>query len=243
MKHKGMKVALFSLLMLVGGIMVFAIATSSAHVGITTAQQSTSGNTSRWIEVLETVSLSITTTMQLSEDAFEASVVDVSAGRFNTPNGTPPLVGSPDDDDDELNYGWPIRRYVTLDITTRYKGNPSVTRAVVVARGGGYDGNADGVFEYFQESHGMDLIDVQVGDQYMIYGLYPWTVPPAEVDAAPWAAYALNLAEQLNGQGPPTVYLDLYGAYKIHDGLATSITHHRTMPISVLRELTEQLSN
>jgi len=244
MKDNRVKAATYSLLVLVVGVVVVgAIVMSSEHMTTVTAQQSAGGGAVRWTEDIETAPMSITMTMQLSEDAFEATVVNVTAGRFNTPNGVPPLAGSPTDDDDDLNYGWPIRRYATLDITTRYKGDPSVTRAVVVARGGGYDGNSDGVFEYIQESNDLDFTDVAVGDQYMVYGLYPWTVPPAEVEAAPWELFAVDLAEQLSGQGVPTVYYDVYGGYKIQGAMATSITHHRTIALSVLRALTQQLSN
>jgi len=194
-----------------------------------------------WHVHVDTAPLSITTTMALAEQVAEGRVVAVHPGRFNTSTGAPPASGGPTDSgdaDDE----WSIHRLVVLDVDRWYRGDASSTHLVLVALGGGYDADGDGNPEFQETVSGLDLTDVAIGDRYLVYGIYPWTVPPDDAVGEPWEGRALELAARLTATGQPALFVEEYAAYRIAGSRARSATHHADVPAVRLRGITEGLA-
>jgi len=195
-----------------------------------------------WEEYVSAASLSITTTMMVSEEVAEGVVTAVYPGKFNTSSGGPPNSGSPNNDNEDVADSWAIYRTVVLEVDHWYKGESSNTHLVLVALGGSYDGNSDGNPEYIQNVKGLDLVDVAIGDRYLVYGVYPWTVPPEDAVGERWEERALDVAEQMTGQSHPALFVEDYAAYKIVGSSAQGISDHATVPVAWLRQITEDLA-
>ena len=208
-----------------------------------TVAQGSSSDPIRWIEQVDTAPLSITKTVALSDYVLEGFVTEVTTATFNTPGGLPPTGSNPILDDHDLDAEWTLHRYAVVEITTSYVGPVTVTHVVVPIRGGSYDSNGDGQAEYIHDVSGMDLTDASVGDDYMIYGVYPWTIPPAQAVGSEWEEQGLDHAIARTAAGDPTTFVETYGAYKIVGQTATSDTHNRSYDLTWLRDLTADLTN
>jgi hypothetical protein len=217
----------------------------SADMSMVRPARTLSGSTPTpvvWQQTADTAPLSITTTMELSSEAAEGVVVNVSAPFFNTVTGDPPADPGPISDDDDVDTEWSLWRTVTFQVTRHYKGVGSNTHLVACAPGGAYDANSDAVADYVEEVRGIDLEDVDIGDEYFLYGLYPFVDPPEEAVGWPWEERGLDLAINMTSEQMPTLFLELYAAYKVDGDTATSETHHAEVAVDWLRQVTEQLA-
>ena len=196
-----------------------------------------------WNEEVSTAPLSITNTVALSDYVLEGFVTKITTATFNTSAGLPPAGVNPILDDPDLDAEWTLHRYAVIEIVTSYVGPITVTHVVVPIRGGSYDSNGDGQPEYIHDVSGIDLTDASVGDNYMIYGVYPWTVPPPQAIGSEWEERGLDLAIFRTASGDPTTFVETYGAYKIVDQMATSDTHGRSYDVTWLRDITANLTN
>lgn len=197
----------------------------------------------RWLETIDTIPWSITDTVTLSDHIAEGTVISVTPARFNTASGSPPAGSNPILDDPDLDAEWMLFRQAVIEITTLYDGPVTTTHLVVPSRGGTFDSNGDGQPDYIYDVSGIDLTDVAVGDKYMIYGVYPWTVPPSQAVGSHWEEQGLAVASSMTANGDPTTFVDTYGAYKIVGQNASSETNHQTVDVTWLRDLTAALTN
>ena len=196
-----------------------------------------------WSEDFDTSPLSITTTVTLSDNVIEGTVVEIVPAQFNTPTGAPPPGSDPVPDDFDSELAWTLHRLVVLQVTTRYSGDVTNTHAVIAARGGQYDADSDGLADYVHEVHGFDFGDVAVGDKYFIYGLYPFTVPPAMANGEEWEEAGLAKAAALTSGGTPAIFLEYYAAFKIISTTASSDKYNQSFLLDWLRQVTLDLTS
>jgi hypothetical protein len=195
-----------------------------------------------WMEHTSGAWLGITTTVEMSSDIFEATVTDISPPRFNTSTGGPPSGSNPVPDDGAGQAEWTILRYVTMEVTKRYKGDPAVGHAVMASGGGSYDVDGDGQAEYVYEQSGRDLADAAVGDRYFVFGVYPFAVPPFLAEGAFWEEHGLGLAMDATDRGQPTTFVEEYAAFKVAGDQAVS-AWGGTHDVAWLRETTTALTS
>lgn len=213
---------------------------SIVHRGVA---QATNLNPVEWMEEIDTAPLSITDTVFLSDHVYEGVVRSITTATFNTPDGTPPGGTNPIHDDDDTDAKWTLHRYAVVELTTNYTGPVTLTHMILPVRGGTYDSDGDGLPNYIHGASGIDLVDVAIDDSYLIYGVYPWTVPPSQAVGSEWEERGLDLASQKTAAGYPTTFVETYAAYKVEGSIATSITHHASYDLTWLRNITQVLTN